>query len=188
MTTGVTPCEVQPQATAGARTVRDVSPHRSGNLVAKNDAKGSEIEAIGGKFDTEDLAAIGSFEDALKLAVDTLGEENIARASAEIGDGFKLLETKDQLIGVPMILLTWDFSIGDFGEFVSIRLVTKDGGKFIVNDGSTGIRDQLIQYTAKKGRKGGLVCDKGLRRSDYEYTDEKGQKSKAQTYYLDTSA
>lgn len=156
---------------------------------AKNAAKNSTDVVIPGKnVTTEELAALSSFDDALKLVAAKVGETNVGVASQEIGDGFKLLENKDQLIGVPFIAVTWDFHQGDHGEFVSVKLMTKDGQKYIVNDGSSGIRDQLIGYTNKKGTQGGLFCEKGLRRSQYEYEAEDGTKKPATTYYLDTSA
>lgn len=148
----------------------------------------TDVDVIGTGFSTEELASIDSFEAALALVTEKIGEENVVRADAEIGDGFKLLENKDSLIGTPMILVSWDFHMGDHGEFVAAKVVTKDGRKFIVNDGSSGLRDQLMGFTAKKNQRGGLLCAKGLRRSDYKYTDEDGKEKPATTYYLDTSA
>lgn len=151
-------------------------------------AKGSEVAVPGKNISTDELAALTNFSDALSLVTQKVGESNLGVAAQEIGDGFKLLENKDQLIGVAFIAVTWDFHQGDHGEFVSVKLMTKDGQKFIVNDGSSGIRDQLIGYTNKKGTQGGLLCEKGLRRSQYEYEAEDGTKKPATTYYLDTSA
>lgn len=154
----------------------------------KRTAKGSEVEVPGKNITTEELAGLVTFEDALKLVQAKIGAENVGVAAAEIGDGFKLLENKDQLIGIPFFAVTWDFHQGDHGEFVSVKVMAKDGQKYIVNDGSSGIRDQLMAYSAKKNVQGGLLCEKGLRRSNYEYEDESGQKKPATTYYLDTSA
>lgn len=148
----------------------------------------TEVEVPGKNITVDELAALTSFDDALKLVQEKIGEDNVGVAAAEIGDGFKLLENKDQLIGIPFIAVTWDFHQGDHGEFVSAKVMTRDGQKYIVNDGSSGIRDQLMGYTAKKNTQGGLYCEKGLRRSNYEYQDESGQKKPATTYYLDTSA
>jgi hypothetical protein len=139
------------------------------------------------EFDADALAGITSFDDALALATETLGADNIVRADEEIGDGFILLEKKDSLIGVPLMFLGWDFHMGDFGEFVSAKVVTKDGRKIILNDGSSGLYKQLAEYSAKKKRMGGLLVPNGLRKSDYEYEDEKGEKRPATTYYIDTT-
>lgn len=150
--------------------------------------KTTDVVIPGKNISTEELASLASFDDALKLVQAKVGEQNVGVAADEIGDGFKLLDNKDVLSGVAIIIITWDFHQGDHGEFVSCKVMTKDGQKYIVNDGSTGIRDQLIQYSKKKGTQGGLFCEKGLRRSDYTYTDESGKESSASTYYLDTSA
>lgn len=152
---------------------------------AKNTA-GKDVAKKGPS--SNQLADITSFDDALKLAQSLYGETNVVAASDVIGDGFKLLENKDQLIEVPFLALSWDFHQGDHGEFASVKVVTRDGQKYVVNDGSTGIRDQLMQFTADTNRYGGLFCMKGLRRSDYTYTDDKGEEKAARTYYLDTSA
>lgn len=148
----------------------------------------AEVAIPGSDFSVDELAGITSFDDALNLVAEKIGQENVSVASQEIGDGFKLLDNKDQLCGVAFIAVTWDFHMGDHGEFTSMKVVTKDGGKFIINDGSSGIRDQLIGFSKKKKTQGGLFCEKGLRRSDYKYTDEKGEEKPATTYYLDTSA
>lgn len=150
--------------------------------------KSAEVVVPGKNITTDELASLKSFEDALSLVTAKVGETNLGVAAEEIGDGFKLLDNKDQLCGVAFIAVTWDFHNGDHGEFVSVKLMTRDGTKYIVNDGSTGIRDQLTAYTNKKGTQGGLFCEKGLRRSDYKYTDPEGKESNATTYYLDTSA
>jgi len=152
-------------------------------------SKKSEVSIPGQDFSNDELASLKSFDDALALLKEKLGGESaIGVADQELGDGFKLLEDKDNLIGVGMILVKWDFTTGDFGEFVSIKLMTESGEKYIVNDGSTRIRDQLMEYSAKKNTQAGLFVKNGFRRSDYEYTDESGKKTPAKTYYLDTSA
>lgn len=147
-----------------------------------------DVEKAAPAYTTDELAAIGSFEEAMQLAAEKHGADSVARASESIGDGFKLLENKDMLCGVECLFLGWDFHMGDHGEFVSCKVVTRDNQKYIVNDGSSGLRDQLMAFTAKHGRQANLFCDKGLRRSDYKYTDEKGEEKPAVTYYLDTSA
>lgn len=150
--------------------------------------KSNEVAIPGADFTTEELASITDFSAALEFLKGKIGEENVKVASEEIGDGFKLLENKDQLCGVQFLIVNWDFHQGDHGEFVSCKVITQDNLKYIVNDGSSGIRDQLMAYTAKQNIKAGLFCKKGLRRSDYKYTDENGQEKPATTYYLDTSA
>jgi hypothetical protein len=111
-------------------------------------------------------------------------------SASEYGTGFEVLDkdAKGQLVGVPFIILDWVINNeGDFGEFVSLRIVTQDNRKLIVNDGSTGIAKQ-IREIAEAGELRALYVKKGLRRSDYEYTEKNGAKKPATTFYLDTSA
>lgn len=156
--------------------------------MAKSDSTEVIAPLPGQKVQTEQLAALTSFDDALKLAAELVGEENILRADQEIGDGFGILKNKDSLIETPLIFISWDFNVGDQGEYVSVKVMTKEGRKFILNDGSTGIYAQLVAYTAKKKVCGGLLVGKGLRRSDYTFTNEKGEETPATTYYIDTSS
>jgi hypothetical protein len=140
------------------------------------------------QYAREDYKAIGSFDDAVALAVAAYGE--VETASEELGDGFAILDKDDkgQLVKVPCMFLDWNFSLGDFGEFVSAHVISKTGAKFIVNDGSTGIYQQLRDYTNEHaGRQGGLFAPRGLRRSDYTYDDD-GKQTPATTFYIDTAA
>jgi hypothetical protein len=68
-----------------------------------------------------------------------------------IGD-IELMEKKD-LVGKPMILLGVVFRPSERGsrDYVSVKAVTKEGGYVIFNDGSTGIRRQLLGYCVNKG-------------------------------------
>ena len=139
-------------------------------------------------FSTEELRSISSFDDALNLAQAKLGKGNvIPQASEELGDGFTLLESEEKnlLIKRDMIILDWVFADGDYGdEFVTMRLVTRDGGRYIVNDGSTGICAQLRDYSNRTGRYSMLRVERGFRKS--EYANEHSEH--AVTFYLDTSS
>jgi hypothetical protein len=131
-----------------------------------------------------------AFTNAMALVTDRLGAAP-ADASTELGTGFALVTNKDQLIGRAMLLVSWSFNVGDFGnaagekgQFVSITIVTQDGGKYIVNDGGSGIYAQLEAYTERTGLTGGMLVRKGFRKSEYsnDVTDH------GVTHYLDTSA
>lgn len=158
------------------------------------------------RFDDGDLRSIQSFDDAAALAVAMFGE--LPSVADMLGDGFALLskEDKARLVGVPLILLSWDFYPGDFGSnFAAIRIVARndDGSaaKFIVNDGSSGIAEMLASYSKQTGRNGGLLARHGFRESNYPYCAEcmhavrdnhleenAGHKvGRATTYYIDTS-
>jgi hypothetical protein len=160
-----------------------------------DDENTKEIVTSVPKYGDEELLSVQSFEDAYALALQYYGEENLVRADETIGNGFRLLGDKDTLIDTKFIILGWRFNPGDFGEFVTMMVVTEDGRKFIVNDGSTGINQQLALYTNATGRHGGMLVEHGLTRSDYEYEDNsvldsEGNPTKrpAKTYYLNTSA
>lgn len=158
--------------------------------MAKEPAKknSGEVEKFS-TFQPEELAEIKTFDQALTLLADKIGEDNIHVVSDVLGDGFRLIDDKDTLIGIPMLLVTWEFRQGDFGEYVSVKAITAgDNRKVVFNDGSTGIRDQLRRYSEKTNKTSGLMCPHGLRVSRYDFTDEStGQTKSATTYYIDTS-
>lgn len=134
-------------------------------------------------FTDDDLGNIRSFEDAAKLFNDASVE---IVSTDEFGDGFVVLPTneKNRLCNVPFFIMNTKFSDGDNGLFVTLHVVTKAGEKLIVNDGSTGIRDQMIAIV-RKGRSQGLYCPRGLSESKYTYDDPNtGEKKNATTYYL----
>lgn len=160
--------------------------------LSKANANDGAVAIRGTRFDDQQLRTVATFDDALAL----LAEEGIAVASADetLGNGFSIIDDKSVLIGVELLLMSWQFNNGDMGEFVSINAVAKYRGvtnapaKLIINDGSTGIYKQLKELTAQTGKTAGLYVRKGLRVSNYEYEDDKGVKRPAQTFYLDTSA
>jgi hypothetical protein len=150
------------------------------------------VEVMGGgsAFSRDELMAITSFDEAIRLATEVHG--HVTYADQELGDGFALLskDQKNLLCGVPLLLLEWKFRGGDFGNFVTLRVIARnpDGSvaKYIVNDGSTGIAEQLADYMTNTGRTGGMFVGKGFRRSDYE-VEINGETRDASTFYLDTS-
>jgi hypothetical protein len=155
-------------------------------------------------YSEDELRGLSDWDQAMRLAMSVTGEAPIM-ASEEMGDGFQLIDSergKATLIDVPFVLLEWTFRDGDFGTYVSCRGMTKEGRKFILNDGSTGIAEQLAKLTKdNNGRMSNLVVGKGLRVSEYP-TDVNGQpldkktakefpdqvKGTGRTFYLNTSA
>lgn len=152
-------------------------------------------------FNDEQLANIKGYKDAAALLVDAgVTPEFIS----DYGTGFKVVSDKSVLIGRPFLILSWRFNEGDFGDkgFVSAEIVTDQDEKFILNDGSTGIRDQLATVTSQRvSRKhstpyAGLVCANGLTKTNYFYnettqeTSSKAREGKgwvsAATFYLAT--
>lgn len=155
----------------------------------------------GASFTEDEYRDIQTMDDAIALFQEKMGAE-VVDASEEIGDGFALIEDKDKLVGVPLLLLTWNFNASDRGPkpFVSVRAIARftAGGdaKVVFNDGGTGIREQLEKFTDKGGRPmGGVFVGHGLRKSEYGLDAENQPVKlnspeavgKATTYYLDTS-
>lgn len=136
-----------------------------------------------------DFTALENAADVAKYFAD----QNLPldQAHEVLGDGFDPIDDKRKLVGVDMVLLQWTFSSSDKynGEFVTVRAMTADNRKIRFTDGSTGIAAQLRDLTTAREKaghpypNGGLICP-GLRVSDYTYTNEKGQKSAASTYYI----
>lgn len=103
-----------------------------------------------------------------------------------IKDEFSHLQDEDKniLVGTHFRILDLSFKDnGDFGPHVTVWIITRENLKFVFTDGSTGIFRQL--RTMREAR-APLPYDvpKGLRRSDYQYTDADGRKRPAHTYYL----
>lgn len=122
-----------------------------------------------GRFDDDILRGLTSIEDALRLVQEAYGEITSVE-DMDLGSGFKLLgKNKDRLIGVPLLILTTSFHQGEWTEFASALIMTMDGSnaRLILNDGGTGIADQLKDMIREKGRPGGFTVPKGLRKSVY---------------------
>lgn len=168
-------------------------------MVAEENA--AEVTMRGPRFDDDALLNLASFDAAIALTQTVLGAQ-VVTADQEIGNGFAILNgnDKDQLCGVPTVFLSWSFNTGDKGEFVSAYAVGRAAGggviKAVVNDGGTGIYQQLLVFTQKTAKMGGLVARQGLRKSEYYYNEETKETSnkpepgfaKATTYYIDTAA
>lgn len=155
-------------------------------------------------FSDDQLRSIQSFEDAMRLAADTYGGVTTAE-ELELGNGFKLLgDNKDRLVGMPFVVLAFNFNEGDFGEFASALLVTDRGDRIIMNDGSTGVYEQLLDIMKTTDKTGGIFFPRGLRKSTYDTCvscgkprkpstevctcgDDTEKRAKGNTYYLDVT-
>jgi len=164
-------------------------------MVANDAAQPQEVvnpstgEIVKRPFSDEELRNLDSLDSIKALLGDQVGN------ATDLGSGFVVLdkESKRRICGVPLLFLFWQFSegIGEKGEKVTAHVVQlgADGsvvGKFIINDGSTGVYEQLKEYTARTNAFKGLFVPKGLRASDYTTTIN-GHDQEATTYYIDTS-
>lgn len=113
-----------------------------------------------------------------------------AESIADYGSGLTVVEDKATLVKRAFFIVEWSFRQGDHGEYVSALIVTGTGEKLVLNDGSTGIHDQLRNVTDNRIKRGqsfpqqGLAVPNGLRASNYTYTDADGKEKPATTYYL----
>lgn len=99
---------------------------------------------------------------------------------------------KKTLIGVPFMIcdvrVSWSNKYD--GPFVNILAITKDNEKIVINDGSTGIMEQTLHMLNKSKRKAGILCENGLRASDYKvgisdaFGNEPDKEIEATTYYI----
>lgn len=144
------------------------------------------------EYSFDQIQGIDSFESAIAAAEAVHGAE--LSAGDSMGDGFSLIKTegKRNLVGKDTVFMEWKFRDSEEtgNEFVIVRAVYKDNKgavhKVILTDGSTGIYQQLKNLSANTGRYGNLRIFNGLVASDYLYTNEKGEKSPATTFYIST--
>jgi hypothetical protein len=140
----------------------------------------TEAEVVG--LTSDSLAKVESFEEAL-AALSEGGQ--LVSANDIYGDGFKIVK-KEQLVGVPFVVLDAKQIEGDHGTFTFVRAITKGSDKVAFSDGSTGVHQQLEELADGRGSVSGLVCEKGLTASTYEYEDAQGTHP-ATTFYIDYS-
>lgn len=160
-------------------------------------ARAKELATLDGALSNDDLAAVDLQSARAMLAT--------AGSADELGTGFRTLKEKRQLIGVPFIIVNYRFFEGDKGRFTAVFLVTDDGRKLMITDGSSGIRDQLARWTdLNDGRMRAMAAQKGLRVSGYPFCDNcrkpaparatecpscgNQDLSRAETFYIDETA
>ncbi len=118
-----------------------------------------------------------SFEDALRH----FEAEGIVEFA---GSPYNVVD-KESLIGVPFLIVDYRFNEeGSYGRFVSVLAVTETDDRVVINDGSTGVMQQIDMLAQTYPDRKGILCKGGLRRSDYTYTDTDGKEKPASTYYI----
>lgn len=155
-----------------------------------------DIYQNGSAINKDALSEITDFASAIQMLNDT---GVVAESISDYGTGFTVVD-KNRLVDVPFIIVEWRFNEGDYkdenGEnmhFASAAVVTKNGDKWIINDGGTGVCEQLRSVTRKRVEKkhptpqNGLMVPAGLVRSDYEFADAKGVMQPGTTFYLSES-
>lgn len=156
--------------------VVEVTPEmlvNQGSADGLSDAELREIE------DIDDVTRVIGVTDIAEIT--TIG--------SVLGTGFNVLDDKSKLLDVGFIIVKYGVHKSDKngGEFSTLHVVTNDKNKYIVNDGSTGIHAQMAELKEKMGHVCPLFVPRGLRMSEYDYEDGKGNKTRARTFYLNTS-
>lgn len=130
-------------------------------------AQAAELELSAKVRDEDVLRDIATFDQAYALAAESYG--GVVDASDLLGTGFEVLNSDDKsrLLNVPLIVLDSRIHDGEQGEFCSLVVVTEQGARYIVNDGSTGIFAQVLRLRQKTEKEGGWLIRHGLRDSEY---------------------
>lgn len=118
-------------------------------------------------FTDEELASITTFDDAMDFMAEQFG--NVEDIGGVLGNGYTVLNDKQQLVGKPFVIVDARYHPnGSYGPFVTIAVITKNSERYMVNDGSTGIAEQLVQLAQTRGRTKGYMVAGGLDRSTYD--------------------
>jgi hypothetical protein len=89
---------------------------------------------------------------------------------AELKGSIFPVVNKELLIGVPMMILNFQWNVDDKtgNEFVSLHVITDKDERWTVNDGGTGIYQQMKQWEHDiPDRKTMIDIPNGLRKSEY---------------------
>ena len=139
------------------------------------------------------LNSLATVEDAIKA----LGVNDLEALNWD-NSPWQLIEDKSKLVGKKFLAVQWTFRESKEypgNEYVSVYVITADTvdghTHFIVNDGSTGICQQLRALSDTRAENGhptpfsGALVKNGLKLSEYERVDAKGViVGKGKTYYL----
>ncbi len=150
-----------------------------------NPVKAGEVVNV----DTGEITPVSSIKQINTMTAEEYQQWLISEgANVETFDGgseWDLVGDKADLIGVPFVIAMLRWNDTTDGVFVSVMAFKEDGTKIVFNDGGTGVYQQLQTYVAKHKRDTGIMCPKGLRKSDYMYTDKQtGKERPATTYYI----
>ena len=156
-----------------------------------------------GRYDDDTLRSITSFKDLEQRG------EVLVDAESVLGTGWERVDddvaAKASLCDVSLAIVEWQFSVGEYydekgelGKFVTMFILTEDGKRFIITDGSTGIARELWNFSYSPAGDQlrplrNLYLKKGFRESPY-FIDARtkkpvprgfqGPKEPASTFYL----
>ena len=170
---------------AGSTTARHTSTERVTIMTTKTEKTTADVAKAEPIFD---LSGVNSLDEAMAVIAQQGGT---VEQITEYGEGFILLPTeeKSSLLKVPFLIVDGSVRTDKETErdYFSFRIVTQDGRKLVVNDGSVGLMQQALRIIERRGTVAGLVVLGGLTGGEYTTTIEgpKGpEKIKASTYYF----
>lgn len=169
-------------------------------MASKTTEKSTEVTTI---VEPEDFQAyINKEVQGIGNFVPTSWEDLVSHNDGEIiefeGSPWILLKDKSKLVDVPFMIADVRHYEGNYGSAVAIMLLTEnplpgfegDAPRYVINDGSTGLYDQVTQMVARSHKKSGILCPRGLRASNYTYQQKDfdgnpmGPEIPATTYYV----
>lgn len=151
----------------------------------------------------DDLTMVNTLAKGIDFVPETW-EEVAAAFEGELiefeGSPWKVID-KAELVGVPFVIADVRAYYGKFDNDVVAVMALVQGDdnekvrRVVFNDGSTGIKEQVLHMVRTTGRKAGILCAGGLRASDYTYTPTDldgnslvGKKAPDGTTYKETPA
>lgn len=138
-----------------------------------------ELALVEPEFSNAELNALDTSEDGLRALIESWGLDT---SDLIIGDVYRFVEDKDELIDVPFMIVQWKFGVSEgYGSrYVQARgVITGTNEKIGLFDSGVGIAQQLWELSEdrlKKNREAGkylkppyngAIAPKGLTRSDY---------------------
>lgn len=88
------------------------------------------------------------------------------------GSPWKVTDKAD-LVGVPFVIADIRAYEGKFGDAIAVMALVKGEDdkpqRVVFNDGSSGVMAQVIHMVRSTGKKSGILCEGGLRVSEYDY-------------------
>lgn len=137
-----------------------------------------------------ELRNIHSFTDAVDL-LSNYGAIQTEQVNKMTGFGILPGERKRSLVGVPFIIVEFEFKVGKLdSSFVDCHIVTTTDERYILRDSSRGIHEQLKEIKLERERAGNtnpslaVYVRKGLSFRDNPYEAPDGTKSTSTTFYL----
>ena len=143
-------------------------------------------------FINKEVAGIGNY-------VPETWEDLLERTGGEFiefeGSPWHVLD-KAKLVAVPFMIADVRHYKGNFGDAIAMLVMTREAlpgertNRYVINDGSTGIYEQVVGMIERTKKKSGIMCPNGLRASTYDWQEKDfdgnpiGEVHKATTYYI----